>query len=514
MPPRIRTVEGSCWACKERRVICDLNKESCDKCVKIGRRCDYGKVRLRWTESVATRGRLANKKTPVYHATPSINGQAGLAHSGNQVGGSDLNVHHTTPGQMQIQTKTQAHTQTQMMQMQTQMRMQTLAPPVLRKTKEYHILYFEKELLPRFNISNTMTPLDLNILSKDPILLQSVVAVANAHAAYRSANESSLSMGRIQDRNDALKLFRQHLTGQHTNETNASLFIANVLLCILDGIVEPLTESSAVSAHLIGGKAILKQWTNVRDILQLKSELPVLMLSIFATMDLTHAMLIGDDPFFDASSWSDFGDCEAWWGNVAPDDDFLRTMAIISQLSSLGHGARNFRSTAPIELLYSIQIALESPPISTFNSYIGAPPNQLPGSAVQVEWAAFCSTYRFAASVYLFRALSALDVDHYLVQKAVLECTAIIAGEGLTDKLHHCILFPVLIIGTHCLYEGQRGAIRRSLAKTARWLSFEALRSMETFLEQRWRELDASEEMRRANWWKFYEEIAHVTCLF
>lgn len=31
MPPRIRTVEGSCWGCKERRVICDLNVPSCDK---------------------------------------------------------------------------------------------------------------------------------------------------------------------------------------------------------------------------------------------------------------------------------------------------------------------------------------------------------------------------------------------------------------------------------------------------------------------------------------------------
>lgn len=385
------------------------------------------------------------------------------------------------------------------------MQMQIVPAPVQKKTNEHHMLYFEKELLPRFNISNAMTPIDLKLLSKDPILLQSVIAVANAHAAYRSANESSLSLSRIQDRNNALKLFRQHLMGQHNNETSSSLFIANVLLCILDGIVEPLTESSAVSAHLVGGKAILKQWTNMREILHLKNDLPVLMLSIFATMDLTHAMLIGDDPYFDATSWSDFGDCEAWWGNVPPDDDFLRTMAIISQLSALGHEARNFRSTAAIGILYSIQKALETPPAKQ----LGVKP-----TPQQAGWAAFCATYRFAASVYLFRALSALDVDHQLVQKSVSECMEVIAGKDLTDKLHHCILFPVLIIGTHCLHEDQRGAIRKSLARTAKWLSFEALRSMETFLEKRWMELDTSEEMRTSNWWKFYDEIAHVTCLF
>jgi hypothetical protein len=434
-------------------VICDLTAPACEKCVKVGRRCDYGKVRLRWTDCVASRGRLAGKKIPLYQSQPP------------------------SPS---LQT-------------------QIVAAPVLKKTADHHMLYFEKELLPRFNISNAATPLDLKLLSKDPILLQSVIAVANAHATYRSANESSLSLSRIQDRNNALKLFRQHLMGTQTNETSSSLFIANVLLCILDGIVEPLTETSAVSAHLVGGKAILKQWKGMRDILHLKHELPVLMLSIFATMDLTHAILIGDDPYFDATSWTEFGSCEAWWGNVPPGDDFLHTMATISQLATLGHEVRNFRSTAPIGMLLSIQTALETPS---------------EGQEVSKPWTAFCATYRFAASVYLFRALSALDADHELVQKTVADAMEVIGGEDLTDKLHHCILFPVLIIGTHCLLEEQRGAIRRSLARTAVWLSFEALRSMEAFLEKRWAELDRSAELKQSNWWKFYDEIASVTCLF
>lgn len=453
MPPRIRTVEGSCWECKQRRVICDLTLPACSKCVKVGRPCEYGKVRLRWTDCVASRGRLAGKKIPLYQTT------------------------------------------------QTQL----VVAPVLKKTAEHHMLYFEKELLPRFNISNSATPLDLKQLSKDPILLQSVIAVANAHAAYRSANESSLSLSRIHDRNNALKLFRKHLMDTHTNETNSSLFIANVLLCILDGIIEPLTESTAVSAHLVGGKAILKQWTGMQDILRSEEELPALMLSIFATMDLTHAMLIGDDPYFEATSWSEFGDREAWWGNVPRDDDFLRSMATISQLSTLGHEVRNFRSTAPISLLLSIQTALETPA----EVQLDRKPTK-----EEAGWTAFCATYRYAASVYLFRALSALDVDHPLVQKAVSDCMRVIGGKDLTDKLHHCILFPALIIGTHCLVEEQRDEIRKSLERTSIYLSFEALRSMSFFLEKRWAELDDRPELKEANWWKYYEDIANVTCLF
>jgi hypothetical protein len=51
---RPRTVEGSCWPCKQRRVKCDLEKPSCSRCVANGSdRCSYEKVLLRWKQSPA-----------------------------------------------------------------------------------------------------------------------------------------------------------------------------------------------------------------------------------------------------------------------------------------------------------------------------------------------------------------------------------------------------------------------------------------------------------------------------
>lgn len=196
-------------------------------------------VRLRWTDDIASRGRLKGKKTPLYQL-----------------------------------------------------------PTPARRNQEQHLLYFKNELLPRFNLTNTVPQLDLRILSRDPILLQSVIAVANAHQtyAYRSPDEHA-SLARIKDRNDALRLFRKHLVAAHDDEVNSSLFIANVLLCILDGIIEPSSESSATHHHLVGGKAILKHWRGVKEIFAAKRELPILILSIFATMDLTHALLISDEPY-------------------------------------------------------------------------------------------------------------------------------------------------------------------------------------------------------------------------
>jgi len=460
--PRVRTVAGSCWACKERRVICDLKQPECDKCVKTSRVCDYGRVRLRWTHCVASRGHLAGKKTPRIALPLSLS-----------------------------------------------------QSPVLQKDSDHHILYFEKELLPRFNISNTVPSLDLNVLAQDPILFQSVIAVANAHHTYsnREPDERS-SLSRIQDRNNALRVFRQHLMTTDSDAGSSSLFIANVLLCILDGIVEPSTESSATHHHLVGGKAILKHWGGMSSIFARKLDLQILMLSIFVTMDLTHSLLIGDNSLSEPSTWAEFGDSEAWWGNVKPDDDFIKTMSILSQLAKLGNGAYQLNETVPIGTLLSIQMALEQP----FNQQsIDGDGGDAPD---KVAWEAYCSVYRFTASVYLYRALGGLDVDHPLVQKAVSDCMDIIGGTHLTHKLHHCILFPALVIGAHSMVREQREHIRKSIVQTAAYLSFESLHTFQSFLEKRWVALDMKSEAGerplcyKLTWWEYFDEIAAASCLF
>lgn len=442
-------------------MICDLNTPTCDKCTKIGRRCDYGKVRLRWTDCVASRGRLAGKKIPLYQ------------------------------------------------------------PPIIQKTTEHHLLYFENQLLPRFNLTGAIPTVDLKALSLDPVLLQSVVAVANAHAAYRSADPNSLTLSKIQDRNNALRLFRTQLMELHTDEGNNSLFMANVLLCILDGIVEPITESSATHHHIVGGKAILKQWEGAKDIFLMKAQLPVLMLSIFVTMDMTHACLIGDDPYFDDHSWKEFGGCEAWWGTVNEDDDFLKIMAILSRLSTLGNQARNLRSPVPIGELLALQQALDQQGTPLKRESPGGSPMM---KQIKLEdeidnkpsagWIAFCDCYRYSASVYLYRALSGLEVDHDLVQGAVANCMEVIRSPDLDEKLQHCVLFPVLIVGSHCLSEDHRNLIRGSIHSTSKFLNFESLRAMEGFLEKRWAKLDSYPQLMRASWWEYFEDIASVTCLF
>jgi len=83
------------------------------------------------------------------------------------------------------------------------------------------------------------------------------------------------------------------------------------------------------------------------------------------------------------------------------------------------------------------------------------------------SWNAFCSCYRYAASIYLYRALSGLSVSHPLVQQSVFSVMEILAGNDLTPNLYHCILFPLLIVGSHCLRGDQRVEVKKGFNHTA-----------------------------------------------
>ncbi|RDW73457.1 hypothetical protein BP6252_07364 [Coleophoma cylindrospora] len=445
--PRVRTIEGSCWACKERRVICDLTHPTCNKCASSGRSCDYGRVRLKWTDCIASRGRLAGQKIPLDR------------------------------------------------------------PLMVRRNSDHHLMYFENELLPRFNLSNTIPRFSLASLAGDPLVLQSVIAIGAAHSSYRSASsDPATSLTKSQDRSSAIRIFRENLSGKQSEEVHNSLFMANVLLCMLDGIIDQQsTQDAATHHHILGGKAILNQWGGAPGILQTKNDLPVLMFSIFATMDLTHALLMGGQPFVESTSWVDFADAEPWWGNVKADNEFLAMMAILSQLATLGHSVHNLHEVVPIGTLLSIQKSLEHH--ATRTSHQAQDPSGL-------SWASFCTVYRCTAYVYLYRALSGLDIDHPLVQQAVTTAMEIVAGTLLTENLHHCLLFPLLTIGSHCMSEKQRQEIRRRLATSAQFLSFGSLRNLDDFLQRTWAKIDRDPNYLAASWWSLFDEIASATCLF
>lgn len=59
-----------CHNCRRRRLRCDRSYPHCHKCAAAGQEClGYGKL-FRWTEGVASRGKLAGKATITFSSAP------------------------------------------------------------------------------------------------------------------------------------------------------------------------------------------------------------------------------------------------------------------------------------------------------------------------------------------------------------------------------------------------------------------------------------------------------------
>ncbi|KAH7215357.1 fungal-specific transcription factor domain-containing protein [Fusarium oxysporum] len=65
-----RTNPNGCHNCRRKRFRCDGSVPSCRKCISLGKEClGYGTL-WRWTDSVASRGKLAGKKLPCNNDNP------------------------------------------------------------------------------------------------------------------------------------------------------------------------------------------------------------------------------------------------------------------------------------------------------------------------------------------------------------------------------------------------------------------------------------------------------------
>jgi hypothetical protein len=374
---------------------------------------------------------------------------------------------------------------------------------------ERMLLYFENEVLRRFNLATQPLHVDLEKISTDDVLQGAMTAIAKAHFSYYGRSNTSPEPKRA--RLNALKAFRESLVTQNCSLDSAqSLFITNVLFCVLDGIIDPDEENLAMQAHFMGGKAMLKNWTALVDQLESnKKGMQPLGLSIFATMDLVQCLLSGQEPYFGGDWYLERGETDAWWGCLETGNPYLEIMAILSKLGHLGHKVYRQGETVPIGELFEIQRALES------NSERQSSPTFSDDSMGSEQedydrsWFAFCTAYRQSALIYMYRVLCNLEPTHSLVQQAVHEGARAVSGKPLTGNLAHCLLFPTLIVGSHSFDPEEQRKLRKSLHETAHFLSFGGIQLMDSFLQERWK-------LNQTNftWWDCFKEIATKTSLF
>lgn len=515
-PKRIRTVEGSCWLCKGRRVLCDLQQPRCSRCVSKGEPCEYGEVRLRWCNGVAARGRYAGQNVPVSKMPARRNSRGSR-------GKTPPSKSKEIPGKQQGDGEI----------FESPINSNALQIPGLSShvTSEQLLLYFANVVVDRFSLSTDQISINLPSVYEEPALRDSVSAVANAHHVLSLyPGRPGVGLAKKRARWSAIHNFRARLEcpSMESRTPGLDLFMANVLLCILDGVIDPHDESAATHMHYRGGRAILSQWKKLqKQLCQEKRGLPALMLSVFATMDLTYSMLSGEEQYFQHTIWNSFAESDGWWGILPQDDPFLEVMSTLSRLTRLGSLVS--KGLGPPEDVLNkdvstLLMALQGPPqmpydiscleemdladqsASPLSLFFASPGDYLDRNQ---SWIVFCNAYRITGLIYAYRVFYRLNVGDPLVQQAVNMGIQAVCKTRLTGKLSHCLLFPALVIGSHCRTKEDQTAMLATIQSTAAFLQFGSLRVMESFLHRVWERDPAAE-----TWWQFFEPISKKAFLF
>lgn len=369
-------------------------------------------------------------------------------------------------------------------------------------------MYFVNAVLPRFQIPDEPIRLDFEAVGKDEALWQTIAAVSQAHFALHSKVQAyDTALIRKTARQSAIGGFRGCLEqGVQSQSSAQRLFIINILLCILDGMIEPSEDLNASTCHLRGGFAILDQWQNTPTRMLLQDGLEAHLLSVYATMDLVHALLSGDRPFFDSMIWKMFARVQTWFGRLPPGDKFLEILEAFSDMAALGN---TVYANQPIDSTGLIQKCLG--PIETiFRPDTISGSSDGDGLAEQDSWQLFCILYKICGLLYLERALKLRPRDHEGVQAAVQVGISILVDGRLPNMMQHCVILPMLVIGSHCTDSEARKAVLKVLSPSSSYLSFGNMRVMTEFLVATWDREGGQEK----TWWECFEPVSSKSFLF
>lgn len=369
----------------------------------------------------------------------------------------------------------------------------------------WQIAYFEHEIMPRFSLRDRTCRIDAQWLIRDVATHQAVIALSNAH---RVLKYQVLSSEYIQQsdlaRTSAIRTFREQLFTGAILTTPEQAFSINVLLCVLDGIVSPVNQ--AALSHLDGGRAILESTSHFQAVSMLSEGLQPLLISIFATMDLTSCILNGKLPYLPSTFWDTLEGKEAWWSGLECEVSLLKIMCILSQLARLGASVMTSNSPAPMDELLSFQEQLDENVVNLrFRLHHTADESNTP-TAVEI----FCSAFRASASLYIYRALCNLPVHHPLVQDNVVLGIRTLKQAPRLGKLAHCLLFPILVVGAHSRTGPDQGVVLDAISFTSSYLSFGSVPLLANFLKDSWKygyPIDIS-------WWDYFQPLQNKAFFF
>jgi hypothetical protein len=428
---RSRTVEGSCWPCKQRRVKCDLQKPSCRRCsLSPADDCSYDKILLRWKERPAS-------TVPASQPIMSL----GLGFDGSRLPMSERRA----------------------------------------------IEYFQARLWPLFSTVHEPCPPPIALALRSQPVLQALCVFSEEHRALQDPSPAKHHLEKR--RLHCLSAIRGQLCTTSSEVASLSaLLVAVLLLYFLEGYLNCTNDNASTVCHLAGALAIINTLGGFEAVWKTSDRITRMLLSELASTDLTDALLQGRQPSFPADIWTQMEADSVWWESVPSTTSLGSVLSILAEMSFY-YNALQREGNACDAKIHDFECALQSP--DTRPDHVGKPSTEtvIESRALRPAVAASLSlirAFQHTALIYLYSAICKIPINHYLVQQQVHACLECIQDMDKKSKAQNCALFPLYVAGAHSITDYHRACVLETLDTIYSNLQFQSVVSIRTTLRRIW----------------------------
>jgi hypothetical protein len=425
-PKRRRTVEGSCWPCKQRRVKCDLQKPTCRRCIISNTEdCSYDKLLLRW------------KKRPA-KTVPECPPQLSVERSLNSI-----------------------H---------------------LAVNERRALDYFKARLWPLFSTLHEPVPPPVALALRSQPVLQALCVFAEEHRALQERGSSKQTLDRR--RLHCLSIIRGQLSGEQSDAAPLSaLLVAVLLLYFLEGYVNCMSDDASTRCHLAGAIAIINAMGGFQSAWSSSDRITRMLLSELASTDLTDALFQDRKPSFPATIWEHMESGSVWWESVPGTTSLGSVLSTLAEMSFYRHELQDGAEVS-VDRMQSFERALQ-PSYSMLERPDGEAGQDLlhPVAAASLS---LVRCFQHAGLIYLYSAVHDIPTKHFLLQQHVHACLECIQGMDTRSKAQNCALFPLYVAGAHSLLEAHRDCVLKTLENIYNNLRFESVLSIRATLKALW----------------------------
>lgn len=445
--PRIRIVEGSCWPCKKRRVKCDLGKPICQRCSKVGATCDYNARLIRWSNRP----------------------------SGN------------VPASFQVTSRGDRLSAS------------------LAVYEKRALDYFHSRLWPLLSTAAKPTPPPTLLALEHRVVLLATCVVADSHRLLQDGRNSrhGLNIKRL----ECLSAVRNEVDGccNKGQDELITLLLAVLLLYYHDGFLECTQKSASTASHHSGVMALLEQLGGIYFVLNSCPDSLHMLLSEFASSDLTTAILQGRPPSFPPDLWDVLDQGAVWFSR----DPLGRCSLshVLQEMASMAFyldATTNLYEEFSMERIRQYEAALRPvyAPLTIDDLDVsGDNLGEMDGEAVQAF--TLIRAFQHAALIYLYRALCGLPTLHPLVQQHVQSCLDCIFEIKRPSKVLNCIIFPLCVAGAHSQSTRHQKSVLNMVNVIYDDMRFGSIHAVSTALSAIWKT-----ETENMTWSEMFSELS------